>query len=76
MRAISFGGMLLSSIAAVAVESARATSSVPHMGYTRYPAGWSKSGNGFHPRLNRHNYQPHEHRREIARRQRQAGVVA
>jgi hypothetical protein len=45
-------------------------------GLFRYPTGWNRSGRGFHPRLNRHTYQPHEHKREIARRQRQAGVVA
>lgn len=45
-------------------------------GLVRYPTGWNSSGWGFHPRINRNTRRPHEHAREIARRQRQAGAAA
>ena len=39
---------------------------------TRHMKGWGPSGRGMDPRVNRRSGEPHQHRREIARRLRQA----
>lgn len=46
-----------------------------HMGRTSYPKGWRNIG-GVPAGINRHTGKPHEHKREIARRKRQAARLA
>lgn len=62
--------------ASAALSAAIDNQNLHHMGRTRYPTGWSSSANDFHPRLNRHNFQPHLHAREIARNQRRSPTAA
>jgi len=63
---------ILSALGALTAGPALAVASAPlphHRGQSRYILGYARTpGNAF---INRHTGKPHEHKREIARRQRQ-----
>ena len=69
MRTLRLG--FIGSALALAAGPALATSH--HYGRTAYPKGWRGNRGKFVPAgINRHTGKPHEHKREIARRTRQA----
>lgn len=57
----------------LALAAGPALATTHHYGRTAYPKGWRNIRGKFIPAsINRHTGKPHEHKREIARRTRQA----
>jgi hypothetical protein len=76
MRSFGLLGPVLAALDLAKVAAAPPLDVGHHMGRSRYGAGLAAyRRSSFDPVINRHTGKPHEHKREIARRLRQAGAA-